>query len=82
MAVTEAKAEFSALVEQAIHGDEVILTKHGKPVAKIVKYQKPKMVFGLLAEKYPELADIDLDDNSHMAEAWARWRENLEDLGK
>lgn len=82
VALTEAKSEFSALVERAIHGEEIILTKHGKPVAQIIQYQKPKLVFGLLEGKYPELADLDLDDTSHMDESWATWRRNLEDLGK
>lgn len=82
VALTEAKSEFSALVERAIQGEEIILTKHGKPVAQIIQYQKPKLVFGLLEGKYPELADLDLDDTSHMDESWATWRRNLEDLGK
>lgn len=82
VALTEAKSEFSALVDRALQGEEIVLTRHGKPVAKIVKYQKPKLVFGLLEGKYPELADLDMDDTSHMDEAWANWRRNLEDLGK
>lgn len=82
VALTEAKSEFSALVDRALQGEEIVLTRHGKPVAKIVKYQKPKLVFGLLEGKYPELADLDMDDTSHMDQAWANWRRNLEDLGK
>ena len=82
VALTEAKSEFSALVDRALQGEEIVLTRHGKPVAKIVKYQKPKLVFGLLEGKYPELADLDMDDTSHMDESWATWRRNLEDLGK
>ena len=82
MALTEAKAELSALVERAIQGEEVIITKHGRPVAKIVEYEKPKLVFGLLEGKYPELTDLDMDDNSHMDQAWDIWRRKLEDLGK
>jgi prevent-host-death family protein len=82
VALTEAKSEFSALVDRAIQGEEIVLTRHGKPVARIVKYQKPKLVFGLLEGKYPELADLDMDDTSHMDQAWATWRRNLEDLGK
>ena len=37
--VTEAKAKFSAVVEQAQAGNEVIVTKMGKPVAKVVPYR-------------------------------------------
>ena len=37
--VTEAKAKFSAIVEQAQAGDETIVMKMGKPVAKVVPYR-------------------------------------------
>lgn len=77
--ITEAKAQFSALVEDAIRGDEVIITKHGRPVAKIIKFQKPELVFGSLVGKLPkEWEEIDFDDNSHMDEAWAQWRRKLD----
>lgn len=36
--ITEAKAELSALIAMVQQGDEVILAKAGKPVAKIVRY--------------------------------------------
>lgn len=81
--VSEAKAEFSSLVEDVIRGEVVVITKHGKPVVQMVPYEKPKLVFGLLEGKLPEeWEEIDFDDNSHMDEAWALWRRNLEDLGK
>jgi antitoxin (DNA-binding transcriptional repressor) of toxin-antitoxin stability system len=60
----------------------VVITKHGKPIAKIVKYEKPKVIFGLLEGKFPEWDHVDFDDNSHMSEAWADWRRNLEKLGE
>lgn len=39
--ISEAKAELSALVERVQKGDEVILAKAGKPVAKLVAYRGP-----------------------------------------
>jgi prevent-host-death family protein len=36
--ISEAKAELSALIAMVRQGDEVILAKSGKPVAKIVPY--------------------------------------------
>lgn len=36
--LSEAKAELSALIAMVQQGDEVILAKSGKPVAKIVPY--------------------------------------------
>lgn len=32
----EAKTKFSELIERAMHGEEIFITKRGKPVAKIV----------------------------------------------
>jgi prevent-host-death family protein len=37
--ISEAKAELSALIARVEQGDEVILAKAGKPVAKIVPYR-------------------------------------------
>ena len=34
----DAKNSFSELLERASHGDETVVTKHGKPIAKIVPY--------------------------------------------
>jgi len=82
VSLTQAKAEFSALVEDAVRGDDVIITKHGKPIAKIIKYEKPKVIFGLLEGKIPEWENVDFDDNSHMDEAWAIWRKKIERLGE
>ena len=35
----EAKSKFSKLVEEVLSGEEVIIAKAGKPVAKLVPYQ-------------------------------------------
>lgn len=39
--ISEAKAELSALIEAVLRGDEVIIAKAGKPVAKLVAYRGP-----------------------------------------
>jgi prevent-host-death family protein len=36
--ILEAKADFVKLVEKAIRGEEVIITRRGKPVAKLVRF--------------------------------------------
>ena len=82
MSVTEAKAVLSELVEDAIRSEETIITKYGKPVAKIVPIEKPKIIFGLLEGKLEGWDDVDFDDTSHMDEAWANWRKKLEGLGE
>ncbi len=38
--ITEAKAHFSALIEKVLAGEEIIIGKAGKPVAKIVRYER------------------------------------------
>jgi len=37
--ISEAKAQLSALVEKVMVGQEVIIGKAGKPVAKLVRYE-------------------------------------------
>ena len=39
--ITEAKARLGALVEQVARGEPVILTKRGKPVARIISFSAP-----------------------------------------
>jgi prevent-host-death family protein len=39
LSLTEIKAKFSEIVEQVISGEEIIITKMGKPVARISRYE-------------------------------------------
>ena len=39
----EAKTHLSQLVERVEQGEEIVLCKAGKPVAKLVPYQKPHL---------------------------------------
>ena len=39
--VTEAKAQLSALLERVMAGEEVIIGKAGKPVARLVRFERP-----------------------------------------
>ena len=38
--ISEAKAQLSALIERVLRGEEVIIGKAGKPVARLVKYER------------------------------------------
>lgn len=63
-----AKTHLSALVEQALAGEDVVLTRHGEPVARIVPYAPPPTprVFGAFAHLLPEGADLRrVDDPLH-----------------
>jgi prevent-host-death family protein len=46
--VHEAKTHFSRLLEAVAAGEEVIIAKAGKPVAKLVPVEKPKRKPGAL----------------------------------
>ena len=39
--IYEAKSKFSKLINQAIAGEEIIIAKSGKPVAKLVPIENP-----------------------------------------
>lgn len=43
----EAKTNFSRLVERARRGEEVIVERSGRPVAKIVRYDEPRGIMAL-----------------------------------
>ncbi len=38
--VAEAKAQLSRLIERALAGEEVVIGKHGKPLVKLVPYER------------------------------------------
>ncbi|MFN7921545.1 MAG: type II toxin-antitoxin system prevent-host-death family antitoxin [Bryobacteraceae bacterium] len=60
--ISEAKAELSALIEAVQRGEEVIIGKAGKPVARLVAYRGAarQRVPGALAGKIHIHADFDL----------------------
>lgn len=57
--IQEAKTHLSRLVEQAAAGEEIIIAKAGKPMAKLVPYipPQPTRKGGFLAGKIWESAD-------------------------
>lgn len=40
VSISEAKAQLSKLLEEVLSGEEVIIAKAGKPIAKLVPYDK------------------------------------------
>ena len=55
----EAKSTLSKLVEKVNKGEEVVIAKAGKPVAKLVKYERPPRRLGLLEGKIWIADDFD-----------------------
>lgn len=41
MSITDAKAQLTDLVRRAEAGDEVVLTRHGRPAARLVAIKAP-----------------------------------------
>jgi prevent-host-death family protein len=55
----EAKTHFSRIVEKAEQGDDFIITRRGKPVAKIIPFeQKPEMTRSEAIEKLVEMRKL------------------------
>ena len=55
--IHQAKTQLSRLVERAVHGEEIVIAKAGKPVAKLVAFdpkreRKPGLVKGRLTEAF------------------------------
>ena len=38
--VAEAKTHLSRLIEKALAGEEVVISKHGKPMVKLIPYER------------------------------------------
>jgi prevent-host-death family protein len=51
--IDEAKTQLWTLIEQVERGEEVIVTRDGKPVARLVRYvhERPKRGFGSMRGK-------------------------------
>ena len=49
--VHEAKTHLSKLIEAALNGEHVVITRHGEAVVEVVPARKKRVTFGLLKEK-------------------------------
>jgi prevent-host-death family protein len=60
----EAKTQLSKLLERAEAGEEIVIGRAGKPIAKLVPYvqQRPKRVFGRLKGQIVVHGDFDADN--------------------
>ncbi len=58
--IYEAKTRFSKLVDQAAAGEDVIIGRRGKPVARLTRLTPQRTIrFGLLKGKVRVAADFD-----------------------
>ena len=50
ISVAQAKAEFAAMVARAESGQDVIVTRNGRPVARLIRLERTPVVYGDLAD--------------------------------
>jgi len=62
--VHAAKTQLSRLLERAEAGEEIVIGRAGKPIAKLVPYvvERPKRVFGRLKGQIVIHGDFDADN--------------------
>lgn len=62
--VHAAKTNLSRLLERAEAGEEIVIGRAGKPIAKLVPYrpERPKRVFGRLKGQIVVHGDFDADN--------------------
>jgi prevent-host-death family protein len=60
--ISEAKAQLSSLIEKVLAGEEVLIGKAGKPVAKLIRYEhtEKKRTPGALRGKIKIADDFDV----------------------
>jgi prevent-host-death family protein len=60
--ISEAKAQLSSLIEKVLAGEEVLIGKAGKPVAKLIRYKltEKKRTPGALRGKIKIADDFDV----------------------
>lgn len=64
ISIAKAKAQFAALIARAEAGEQIIVTRHGRPVATLGPLPaKPRLVFGDLAHLAPLPEDLSLPDD-------------------
>lgn len=49
--VHEAKTHLSKLIDAALKGEHVVITRHGEPVIELTPARKKRVTFGLLKEQ-------------------------------
>lgn len=59
--IYDAKTHLSQLVDAAASGEDVVVSRHGKPLVRITRLEppKPRIRFGLLEGKLTVAADFD-----------------------
>ena len=59
--VYEFKSELSKFLDLVAGGDQVVVTKNGKPVARVIAEVRPQLKLGALAQEMSDWVDFDLN---------------------
>lgn len=54
MNVQDAKAQFSSALRRVEHGEEITISRHGKPVARLVAVGQQRRRFGVMDLEIPD----------------------------
>ena len=56
--LAEAKANLSRLLDRAARGEEIVIARAGKPLARLMPLEsRPKRKFGVMRNRWPEIPD-------------------------
>ncbi len=50
--INQVREQLAKYLTAAEHGEEIIITKHNKPIAKLVNYEKPKKL------QFPDMTEF------------------------
>ena len=62
VSVQDAKAQLSRLLHAVEHGQEVVIARHGRPVARLVPVSEVRRRFGVLSLTVPDDFDEPLPE--------------------
>jgi prevent-host-death family protein len=69
LTATEAKAKILALLDEVADGETVEITKHGRPVARLVPARGPRALRGLFEGR----VSTAVDDEEELFSSGERW---------
>jgi len=73
VSVYDVKVDLSKYLKEVEKGEQVIITRHGKPVAQITAFVAPKITLGILAGKgHPSLEAEDFQWSDEEIAEWEK----------
>jgi prevent-host-death family protein len=79
VSVYQAKTELSKLLEEALEGKEIVITRHGVPIAELKRLEKPRLALGALASEattWPALTPEFFD----LGDEFDAWQQNVDQI--